>query len=229
MQPENLPGFSSLEQLLAGNGFNYGFPATESLCSSSFYPMETLGFGEKHEARNVAASENHKEAERRRRERINGHLDRLRTLLLCNSKTDKASLLAMVVQRLRELKLQTSEITQFDQAFPSEADEIAVFENDDCVDGKSVVRASLCCEDRVDLIPELIEILKPLPLSPMRAEMVTLGGRIRNVMILGGDKDRTAESASLLREQLKSLILRSNYVGGERSKRRRMFDQRFMG
>lgn len=88
MQPENSPGFSSLEQLLAGNGLNYGFPATES---SSFYPMETLEFGEKNEARNFAASENHKEAERRRRERINGHLDRLRALLLCNSKVSLIS------------------------------------------------------------------------------------------------------------------------------------------
>lgn len=89
MQPENSSGFSSLEQLLAGNVLSYGFPATESLCSSSFYPLDPFEFGEKHEPRNVAASENHKEAERRRRERINGHLDRLRTLLLCNSKVIK--------------------------------------------------------------------------------------------------------------------------------------------
>ncbi|KAH6779600.1 basic helix-loop-helix DNA-binding superfamily protein [Perilla frutescens var. hirtella] len=226
MQPE----FSYMEHILARNGFNYGFLATERLCSSSFYPMEeTLEFGEKlHESRSVAASEHHKEAERRRRERINGHLDSLRTLLLCSSKTDKASLLAMVVERVRELKQQTSEIMQRDQAFPSEADEIAVLQNDDFVDGKCVVKASLCCEDRVDLIPELIEILKPLSLSPLRAEMVTLGGRIRNVMIFAGDKDRTVESASLLREGLKSLILRSNYVGRERSKRTRMFDHRII-
>lgn len=232
MQPENSPGFSSLEHLLAGNGFSYDFPATDSLCSSSFYTLDSFEFGEKHEARNVAASENHKEAERRRRERINGHLDRLRNLLVCNSKTDKASLLAMVVERVRELKQQTSEIMKCDQAFPSEADEIAVFQNEDCVvddDGRSVVKASVCCEDRVDLMPELIEILKPLPLRPLRAEMVTLGGRMRNVMILAGDKDQAAESASLLREQLKSLILRSGYVGGERSKRRRIFDQKYMG
>lgn len=141
--------------------------------------------------------------------------------------TDKASLLAMVVERVRELKQQTSEIMKCNEAFPSEADEIAVLENED--GGRSVVKASVCCEDRVDLMPQLIEILKPLPLSPLRAEMVTLGGRIRNVMILAGDKDQTAESASLLRDQLKSLILRSSFLGGERSKRRRMFDHRFIG
>lgn len=130
---------------------------------------------------------------------------------------------------MRELKQQTSEIMQFDQAFPSEADEIAVLQNNDSVDGKSVVKASLCCEDRVDLIPDLIEILKPLPLSPLKAEMVTLGGRIRNVIVLAGDKDHTDESVQLLRDALKTLILQSNYIGGERSKRRRMFDQTIIG
>lgn len=131
---------------------------------------------------------------------------------------------------MRELKRQTSEIMEFDRNFPSEADEIAVLQNDDGFEGgRSVVTATLCCEDRVDLVPELIEILKPLDLIPLKAEMVTMGGRIRNVMILAGEKDRTAEDASLLREGLKSLIVRSSYGGGERSKRRRMLDRRIMG
>ncbi|KAG8372142.1 hypothetical protein BUALT_Bualt12G0035600 [Buddleja alternifolia] len=228
MQPENSPEILSLDQFFAGNGFNYGFPV---VCSSSLYPMEVLNFSENAETRAFVASENHKEAERKRRERINSHLDRLRALLLCNSKTDKASLLAKVVQRVRELKQQTSDIMQFDQTFPTESDEIAVLLDDDnSIDGKSVVKASVCCEDRVDLIPDLIEILKPLPLSPLRAEMVTLGGRIRNVIVLTGDRDQTDESVLLLKDALKTLVLRSSYnVAGDRSKRRRIFDQRIIG
>ncbi|PIN19938.1 hypothetical protein CDL12_07379 [Handroanthus impetiginosus] len=233
MQPENSPEFSLFDQLFAGNGLNGGYPAAQSsFCSSSFFPMEMLEFSDDHQtnkadrqARAFAASENHKEAERKRRERINGHLDRLRALLLCNSKTDKASLLAKVVQRVRELKQQTSEIMQLDQTFPSEADEITVLQNHDSVDGKSIVKASLCCEDRVDLITDLIEILKPLPLSPLRAEMATMGGRMRNVIVLAGDKDQTDESVLLLRDALKTLVLRSSYVADQRSKRRRMLDQ----
>ncbi|KAL7138331.1 hypothetical protein ABFS83_10G155900 [Erythranthe nasuta] len=211
MQPKNSPEYSYLDQLLGGN---YGFPARSDNRSAT------------------AASENHKEAERKRRERINAHLHRLRSLLLCNSKIDKASLLAKVVQRVKELKQQTSEIVQLDQTFPSEADEIAVFKHEEYSFGgksSSVVKASLCCDDRADLVPDLIEVLKPLHLSPLRAEMVTLGGRIRNVMVLAGDdENRTDETVLLLRDALKTLVVRSNYVSGERSKRRRMFDERMI-
>ncbi|KAL0359637.1 UNVERIFIED_CONTAM: Transcription factor [Sesamum angustifolium] len=236
MQPENSPEFSPLYQfILAGNG---GFPAVQSHCGSisSFNPTEDLlEFTDHHkpEGRAFAASENHKEAERRRRQRINAHLHKLRALLLCNSKTDKASLLGKVVERVRELKQQTSEIMQLDQTIliPSESDEIAVMQKHDSMDGKSVViRASVCCEDRVDLIPELIEVLKPLDLRPLRAEIATLGGRIKNVIhVLGGENQTADETASCLKDALETMVSRS-CVGGERSKRRRTFDhQKIMG
>ena len=53
-------------------------------CSASFYQ----GFmNETTEAKALAASRiHHKEAEKRRRERINSHLDRLRSILPCTSK-----------------------------------------------------------------------------------------------------------------------------------------------
>ncbi|GFP95556.1 putative transcription factor bhlh107 [Phtheirospermum japonicum] len=211
MQPKNSPEFSSHDDWLTGDWLGNEKPKTRNT---------------------FAASENHKEAERRRRQRINGHLDSLRALLLCNSKTDKASLLAKVVQRVRELKQQTSEIImQSDQTFPSEADEIAVIlQNNDSIDGKSVFKASLCCEDRANLIPDLIDILKPLPFRILRAEMVTLGGRIRNVIVLAGEKNHvTDESVLLLRNALETLVQQSSYGGGERLKRRRMFDQIIIG
>ncbi|KAK4485627.1 hypothetical protein RD792_008270 [Penstemon davidsonii] len=231
MQPENSPENSPFHHFFAGSELTHTFPTMHSLCSSSSfnYPvMEELEFTEK---KQINASENHKEAERKRRERINAHLDRLRALLLCNSKTDKASLLAKVVQRVRDLKQQTSEIMMQYQTLiiPSEADESAVV-NELSINGKSVVRASLCCEDRIDLIPDLIEILKTLPLSPLKVEIATLGGRIRNVMVLACDDQENHEtideSVLLLRDSLKRLILRTSYNGaaGERSKRRRMLD-----
>ena len=112
------------------------------------------------------------------------------------------------------------------ECFPSEADEISVMLNDNSTDGKLLIKASLCCEDRSDLIPDLNEILKSFHLSPLKAEIVTLGGRVRNVIILAGDKSQTDdESVPSLRDALRSLVQRSNHASGDRPKRRRVFDQ----
>ncbi|KAJ7976584.1 transcription factor bHLH [Quillaja saponaria] len=225
MQPaEN----SDLCRFLTGNSsllFNpYALPMStttmESFCSSSYYPLEVSEITDTPpEDRALAALKNHKEAEKRRRQRINSHLDKLRTLLPCNSKTDKASLLAKVVQRVKELKQETSEITEV-ETLPSETDEITVLSSNTGDDGRLIFKASLCCEDRSDLIPDLIEILNSLHLKTLKAEMATLGGRMRNVLIVAADKDHSIESIHFLQNALKSLLERSN--SSERSKRRRV-------
>ncbi|XVE60958.1 hypothetical protein DITRI_Ditri06bG0002600 [Diplodiscus trichospermus] len=232
MQPEN----SELYRFLAQNGAgSYGFPANSEFpavmqsfsSSSTYYPLEMSGVTTETtpQDRALAALKNHKEAEKRRRERINSHLNRLRSLLPCNSKTDKASLLAKVVQRVKELKQQALEITEL-ETLPSETDEITVLSCDYSSDGRLVFKASLCCEDRSDLLPELIEILKSLHLKTLKAEMATLGGRIRNVLIVAADKDHSIESVHFLQNALKSLLERSN--SSERSKRRRALDHKII-
>ncbi|KAH9621645.1 hypothetical protein KSS87_003123 [Heliosperma pusillum] len=111
-----------------GMGYNYGGGGGGG---SEFFATAAMGMmnDETAEAKAVAASRiHHKEAEKRRRERINSHLDRLRSLLPCTTKTDKATLLSKVVQRVLELKRQTSELHQLDNLMiPSENDEFAVF------------------------------------------------------------------------------------------------------
>ncbi|XP_059463336.1 transcription factor bHLH106-like [Corylus avellana] len=205
---------------------NCDFPAMQSFCSSSYYPLEVAGLADTPpQDRALAALKNHKEAEKRRRERINSHLDKLRSLLPCNSKTDKASLLAKVVQRVKELKEETSEITEL-ETFPSETDEITVLAGDYSSDGRLIFKASLCCEDRTDLIPDLIEILNSLHLKTLRSEMATLGGRIRNVLVVAADKDHSIESVHFLQNALKSLLERSS--SSDRSKRRRILDHKMI-
>ncbi|KAG4177440.1 hypothetical protein ERO13_A11G306700v2 [Gossypium hirsutum] len=232
MQPEN----SELYRFLAENGVgSYGgfpsgseFPAMQSFSSSStYYPLEMSGVTTETTPHDkaLAALKNHKEAEKRRRERINSHLNRLRALLPCNSKTDKASLLAKVVQRVKELKEQALETTELDN-LPSETDEITVLSCDYSGDGRLIFKASLCCEDRSDLLPELIDILKSLHLKTLKAEMATLGGRIRNVFIVAADKDHSIESVHFLQNALKSLLERSN--PSDRSKRRRVLDHKII-
>ncbi|OAY47354.1 hypothetical protein MANES_06G072600v8 [Manihot esculenta] len=143
------------------------------------------------DAKALAASKSHSEAERRRRERINNHLAKLRSLLPSTTKTDKASLLAEVIQHVKELKRQTSLIAETSPV-PTEIDELTVDTSDE--DGKFVIKASLCCEDRSDLLPDLIKTLKALRLRTLKAEITTLGGRVKNVLFITGEEDSSSNS-----------------------------------
>ncbi|CAL0299743.1 unnamed protein product [Lupinus luteus] len=144
------------------------------------------------EAKALAQSKSHSEAERRRRERINNHLAKLRSLLPSTTKTDKASLLAEVIQHVKELKRETSLIAET-SPLPTESDELTV-DTTDNEDGKFVIKASLCCEDRTDLLPELINALKSLRLRTFKAEITTLGGRVKNVLFITGEEDSSCNS-----------------------------------
>ncbi|XP_073021235.1 transcription factor bHLH30-like isoform X1 [Primulina eburnea] len=139
------------------------------------------------DAKALAASKSHSEAERRRRERINNHLAKLRSLLPSTTKTDKASLLAEVIQQVKELKRQTSLIAET-SPIPTETDELIV-DNASEEDGKLLIKASICCEDRSDLLPDLIKTLKCLRLKTLKAEITTLGGRVKNVLFITGDDE----------------------------------------
>jgi hypothetical protein len=113
-----------------------------------------------------------------------------------NVQTDKASLLAEVLEHVKELKRQTSamaaaveyEDARPAQMLPTEADELGVDAAEDG-EGRLVVRASLCCEDRSDLIPDIIRALAALRLHAHRAEITTLGGRVRSVLLITQDDE----------------------------------------
>uniref|UniRef100_A0A1D1YUG4 Transcription factor AIG1 n=1 Tax=Anthurium amnicola TaxID=1678845 RepID=A0A1D1YUG4_9ARAE len=184
------------EALIRGGGIGAGLSM-----GGAASPFAGLGseFGkmsaqEMMDAKALAASKSHSEAERRRRERINAHLAKLRSLLPSTTKTDKASLLAEVIQHVKELKRQTSEIAE-ESPVPSESDELTVDAGSD-EEGRFVVRASLCCDDRTDLLPDLIKALKSLKLRTLKAEITTLGGRVRNVLVITGDDEDDGESSS---------------------------------
>ncbi|KAG9145509.1 hypothetical protein Leryth_027189 [Lithospermum erythrorhizon] len=147
------------------------------------------------DAKALAASKSHSEAERRRRERINNHLNKLRSLLPNTTKTDKASLLAEVIQHVKELKRQTSIIAETSQ-LPTEIDELMVENASDDEDGKFVIKASLSCEDRPDLLPDLIKTLKSLKLRTLKAEITTLGGRVKNVLFITSEEEDNQNNIS---------------------------------
>ncbi|CAI9753202.1 unnamed protein product [Fraxinus pennsylvanica] len=178
------------------------------------------------EAKAAAANNSHKEAERRRRKRINAHIATLKTILPNTIKTDKASLLAEAVRRVRELKKTTAELAAIEEEdtdhditntkskciFPSETDELKVSY---CDDNSGLIKASICCEDRPEIILELIQALKSVKGKVMKAEMATVGGRIKSILwvqILGsvGNED----SLGTLKKALKVVMDKSTLLAG---------------
>ncbi|OUZ99795.1 Myc-type [Macleaya cordata] len=135
----------------------------------------------------------HKEAERRRRERINGHYSTFRNLVPNGDKLDKASLLAEIVRKVKELKKlaaaavasQSSSSRGF-WAIPNEKDELTVdYYKDDLISSEMMIRVSFSCEDRVDLLSDLIKVLKKSAQGKVvRAEISTIGGRTKSVILI---------------------------------------------
>ncbi|XP_010551310.1 PREDICTED: transcription factor bHLH30 [Tarenaya hassleriana] len=167
------------------------------------------------DAKALAASKSHSEAERRRRERINNHLSKLRSILPNTTKTDKASLLAEVIHHVKELRRQTSQIAETNPV-PTETDEITVdvSEEEEQQDGKFVIKASICCDDRSDLLPDLIKTLKGLRLKTLKAEIATVGCRVKNVLFVTGeeacDSDEQQQCIGSIQEALKSVMDKSS-------------------
>ncbi|KAM7277015.1 hypothetical protein ACFE04_018881 [Oxalis oulophora] len=177
------------------------------------------------DAKALAASKSHSEAERRRRERINNHLAKLRSLLPSTTKTDKASLLAEVIQHVKELKRQTTIIAETSPV-PTESDELTVDTSTD-EDGKFIIKASICCEDRSDLLPDLIKTLKALRLKTLKAEITTLGGRVKNVLFITTEDnmddndnlsvDQLPVTLSSIQEALKAVMEKSSSDNNEQT------------
>lgn len=113
---------------------------------------------------------------------------------------------------MKELKRQTSEIVE-ESPLPTEADELTIDSNCD-EEGKLVVTASLCCDDRPDLLPDLISALKTLRLRVLKAEITTVGGRVKNVLAISEEQsssediDRQSSIASI-QEAFKTVMEQS--------------------
>ncbi|KAG2253664.1 hypothetical protein Bca52824_083800 [Brassica carinata] len=144
------------------------------------------------DAKALAASKSHSEAERR------------------------PSLLAEVIQHVKELKKETSVISETNLV-PTENDELTVAftEEEETGDGRFVIKASLCCEDRSDLLPDMIKTLKAMRLKTLKAEITTVGGRVKNVLFVTGDESSGEEEMEeycigTIEEALKAVMDKSS-------------------
>lgn len=171
------------------------------------------------------ACKSHKEAERRRRQRINSHLSTLRTLLPNTIKTDKASLLAEVVHHVKELRSQATDVAERDWnscwssssgseneswPFPGETDELTLTPySDSGIEERRqlLIKATLCCEDRPGLNRELTRAISLVRARAVRAEMMTVGGRTKTVVVIewvGGGGGN--EEMAVLQRALKDVV-----------------------
>ncbi|KAL1562636.1 transcription factor bHLH30-like isoform X2 [Salvia divinorum] len=132
----------------------------------------------------VEALRSHSEAERRRRERINAHLESLRGLVPNNEKMDKATLLAEVVSQVKQLRATASQASE-GLHIPMDTDEVKVgrVENHSG-DGSFLLRASLCCEDWPDLLSDVRQVMKSLPVQVLKSEVSTLGSRVKIAFLI---------------------------------------------
>ncbi|XP_059461198.1 transcription factor bHLH30-like [Corylus avellana] len=162
-----------------------------------------------------SASRSHKDAERRRRQRINAHLSTLRTLLPNATKTDKATLLAQVVQHVKELRKQADDVARQDGdacgarseggLFPGESDEATLSY---CEVGEKEMKATVCCEDRPGLNLDLARAIRSVRARAVRAEMMTVGGRTKSVVVVkwAGSGAGGQEEVGALERALKAVV-----------------------
>ncbi|XP_056684340.1 putative transcription factor bHLH107 isoform X2 [Spinacia oleracea] len=165
-------------------------PISESKKGEIIKTPERFGKKDSSERKNSAALRNHCEAEKRRRERINGHFSTLRDFLPCTDKMDKATLLAKVITQVRVLKKQAIEASK-GLLVPTDADEVTVepYNDDDIADDSLAFRVSICCHYRPEVIPDIRQTINDLKLNINKADISTLEGRVKNVLIVTGYKE----------------------------------------
>lgn len=98
----------------------------------------------------------------------------------CYNQRDKATLLAEVVSQVKELKKKAAEASN-GVFVPMDTDEVKV---EPCGIGTNAYvtfKATLCCEYRPELLYDLKQALDALHLKLVKAEISTLGNRVKNI------------------------------------------------
>ncbi|XAR71912.1 hypothetical protein NMG60_11018365 [Bertholletia excelsa] len=195
-----------------------------------------MAFGEDKEDRAASASKSHSQAEKRRRDRINAQLATLRKLIPKSDKMDKAALLGSVVEQVKDLKRKASEVSK-SGTVPTDVDEVTVdcFWNQDMTNGGSstqtqqlFIKASVCCDDRPELLAELAGALRSLRLTTISADMTCLGGRIKSNLVLLAKEGRDGVCMNSTIQSLRGVLGRIAYSSAGtnyriKSKRQRFF------
>ncbi|KAJ0682311.1 putative transcription factor bHLH family [Helianthus annuus] len=150
----------------------------------------------------LAALKSHSEAERRRRERINAHLDTLRGLVPCTDKMDKATLLAEVIRQVKQLQINATQASS-GLLMPKDVDEVKIEKSDNAaVNGGLTFHASVSCKHRPELLTDIKRALVELKVNIERAELSTLGDHMKIIFDFTADENLLRS----VREALTSVI-----------------------
>ncbi|RHN68421.1 putative transcription factor bHLH family [Medicago truncatula] len=190
------------------------------------------------EDRAASASKSHSQAEKRRRDRINTQLANLRKLIPKSDKMDKAALLGSVIDQVKDLKRKAMDVSRV-ITVPTEIDEVSIDYNHVVEDETNtnkvnkfkdniIIKASVCCDDRPELFSELIQVLKSLRLTTVKADIASVGGRIKSILVLCSKDSEENVCINTLKQSLKSAVTKiasSSMVSNcpTRSKRQRFF------
>ncbi|XP_061351740.1 transcription factor bHLH51-like [Gastrolobium bilobum] len=189
------------------------------------------------EQRATSASKSHSQAEKRRRDRINLQLATLRKMIPKSDKMDKAALLGSVIDHVKDLKRKAMDVSKA-ITVPTEIDEVTIDYNPaqdesytkaNMFKENMVIKASVCCDDRPELFPELIQVLKGLRLKAVKADIASVRGRTKSILVLcSRDSEEGSVCLGTLKQSLKSAVnkiaslsVAPNYP--TRSKRQRFF------
>ncbi|AES89767.1 putative transcription factor bHLH family [Medicago truncatula] len=208
MEMEGYDIFGDATERIGKNGFEVNNEVIGSGYGSSFSlvldrergelveePVKMEGKGVSTTERSVEALKNHSEAERRRRARINAHLDTLRCVIPGALKMDKASLLGEVVRHLKELKRNETQACE-GLMIPKDNDEISVEEQEGGWNGFPFsIKASLCCEYQPGLLSNIRQALDALHLIIMKADIATFGDRMKNVFVVISCEEQNFDAA----------------------------------
>ncbi|XP_057979650.1 transcription factor bHLH51 [Malania oleifera] len=165
------------------------------------------------EDRAASASKSHSQAEKRRRDRINAQLATLRKLIPKSEKMDKAALLGSAIDHVKELKRKATEASK-SFIVPTEVDEVIINDCDcdhqDLDEGKEgmFIKASVCCDDRPELFGEFVGALKGLRLTLVRADIASLGGRVKSILVVSSEHREEGVSIASVKESLRVVLTR---------------------
>ncbi|XP_058781886.1 transcription factor bHLH51 [Vicia villosa] len=217
---------------------NISDSSSASFQYSEFQPWSNLPVEGSLEDRAASASKSHSQAEKRRRDRINTQLANLRKLIPKSDKMDKAALLGSVIDHVKDLKRKAMDVSRVINV-PTEIDEVSIDYNHVIEDETStnkvdklksniIIKASVCCDDRPELFSELIQVLKGLRLTTVKADIASVGGRIKSILVLCSKDSEENVCINTLKQSLKSAVTKiasSSMVSNcpTRSKRQRFF------